>query len=94
MDYTIYPVTGYEEVLPDSLLGTALAYRAQLNARDVEDQYYARLMVRTGLEWACKKAEHEGRPNAHNDMPELEWDKLNAIFSAQSPSPASRSQGE
>ncbi len=80
LDYSIYPAEGYSKILPASLLGTALLYRGALNSRDWEDQRYARLMVRTGLEWACLKAEYEGRPNPYNDMPELDANKLNSLL--------------
>ena len=88
LDYSIYPATSYEDILPDSVLGTALIYRQPLNSQDPEARYYARLMFRTGLEWACKKAELEGRPNVYNDMPELDRDKLNKVFSGTSQSAA------
>ena len=88
LDYSIYPAAGYENVLPNSLLGTSLLYRGQLNSGDHDNQLYSRLMVRTGLEWACKKAEFEGRPNAHNDMPELDLNRLNLLLKDQLPSAA------
>lgn len=86
MGRSIYPVAGYESVLPDSLLATSLAYCSQLHSSDPDDQHYSRLMVRTGLEWACHKAEHEGRPNAHNDIPLLDVEKLNYTIPLTAPS--------
>jgi hypothetical protein len=86
LEHSIYPVSGYEDVIPESCLGTALLYREQLNSSNLTDQLYARLMVRTGLEWACHKAQHEGKPNGHNDMPGLDCTKVNALFPGLVPS--------
>ena len=80
LDHTIYPVEGYENVLPDSLLGTALKYRSSLNSSAPDERSYVRVMVRIGLEWACHKGQFEGSPNPHGDMPELDCHELNERF--------------
>jgi hypothetical protein len=84
MDYSIYPSHGHEDVLPYSLLGTSLLYRYQLNSSDPETKYYTRLMVRTGLEWACYMGQHEGKPNAFGDMTCIDCNVLNTIFPTNS----------
>lgn len=76
----IYPVPGYENVLPDSLLGTAILYRHQFNSADPNNRLYCHSMVCNGLEWACHKAQNEGGPNVHADMPTIDCSVLNALF--------------
>lgn len=81
LDHSIYPATGYEYVIPESLLGTAIRYRGAMHSSDPEARRYCRSMIRSGLEWACHKALHEGRPNPHDDMPRFQSVQLNALLS-------------
>lgn len=80
LDYSIYPVAGYEYVIPDSLLGTAIRYCGAMNSSDPDVLHYCRSMIRSGLEWACYKAQYEGGPNLYGDMPQIQSAELNALF--------------
>jgi len=80
LDYSIYPAEGYADVIPDSLLGTAIKYRSAMHSSDPEARFYCRALIRNGLEWACHKAQHEGQPNLHDDMPTFQASELNALL--------------
>ena len=80
LDYSIYAARGYEDVLPNSLLGTAILYKELLNSRDPDDWCYGRSILCRGLEWSCSMAEYEGIPNPCGDMPMIDCAVLNSLF--------------
>lgn len=80
LGHFIYPVQGYEDVIPNSLLCTATKYRDAMHSSDPDARYYCRSLICSGLEWACYKGQREGCPNLHGDIPQLQDFEFNAFF--------------